>query len=58
MPKEGTEIEAKIIKADLKERKLEASVKKLEKAQEKELIKQFSSNDEKPTLADILQEEE
>ncbi len=58
LPKEGTEIEAKIIKADLKERKLEASVKKLEKAQEKELIKQFSSNDEKPTLADILQEEE
>ena len=58
LPKEGTEIEAKIIKADLKERKLETSVKKLEKAQEKELIKQFSSNDEKPTLADILQEEE
>ena len=58
LPKEGEEMEAKIIKADLKERKLEASVKKFEKAQEKELIKQFSSNDEKPTLGDILQEEE
>ena len=58
LPKEGEEIEAKIIKADLKERKLEASIKKFEKAQEKELIKQFSSNDEKPTLGDILQEEE
>lgn len=58
LPKEGEEIEAKIIKADLRERKLEASIKKFEKAQEKELIKQFSSNDEKPTLGDILQEEE
>lgn len=58
LPKEGEELEAKIVKADLKERKLEASVKKFEKAQEKELIKQFSSNDEKPTLGDILQEEE
>lgn len=57
LPKEGEEVEAKIIKSDVKERKLEASVKKLEKAQEKELIKQFSSNDEKPTLGDILQEE-
>ncbi|MCR4662288.1 MAG: S1 RNA-binding domain-containing protein [Endomicrobiaceae bacterium] len=58
LPKEGEEIEAKIIKSDLRERKLEASIKKFEKAQEKELIKQFSSNDEKPTLGDILQEEE
>ena len=58
LPKEGEELEAKIIKADLRERKLEASIKKFEKAQEKELIKQFSSNDEKPTLGDILQEEE
>lgn len=57
LPKEGEEIEAKIIKADIRERKLEASIKKLEKAQEKELIKQFSSNDEKPTLGDILQED-
>ena len=57
LPKEGEEIEAKIIKADLRERKLEASIKKFEKAQEKELIKQFSSNDEKPTLGDILQED-
>ena len=58
LPKEGEEIEAKIIKSDLRERKLEGSIKKFEKAQEKELIKQFSSNDEKPTLGDILQEEE
>ncbi len=57
LPKEGEEIEAKIIKADIKERKLEASIRKLEQAQEKELIKQFSNNDEKPTLGDILQEE-
>lgn len=57
LPKEGEEIEAKLIKADTKERKLEASIRKLEQAQEKELIKQFSNNDEKPTLGDILQEE-
>ncbi len=57
LPKEGEEIEAKLIKADTKERKLEASIRRLEQAQEKELIKQFSNNDEKPTLGDILQEE-
>lgn len=57
LPKEGEEIEAKLIKADTRERKLEASIRKLEQAQEKELIKQFSNNDDKPTLGDILQEE-
>ncbi len=57
LPKEGEEVEAKIIKADIKERKLEASIRRLEQAQEKELIKQFSNTDEKPTLGDILQEE-
>jgi len=58
LPKEGEEIEAAVIKADIKERKLEISVKKLEKSMERELIKQFASNDERPTLGDILQQEE
>ncbi|MDD5021361.1 MAG: S1 RNA-binding domain-containing protein [Endomicrobiaceae bacterium] len=58
LPKEGEEVEATIIKADAKERKLEISIKKFEKSMEKELIKQFSSNDERPTLGDILQVEE
>ncbi len=58
LPKEGEEIEAAVIKADIKERKLEISVRKLEKSMERELIKQFASNDERPTLGDILQQEE
>jgi len=58
LPQAGQEVEGIIIKVDLKERKLEMSIRKYEKAQEKELIKKFSSNDEKPTLGDILQEEE
>jgi len=58
LPKEGEEIEAAVIKTDIKERKLEISVRKLEKSMERELIKQFASNDERPTLGDILQQEE
>ncbi|GAB1402099.1 30S ribosomal protein S1 [Elusimicrobiota bacterium] len=58
LPKEGEEVEAIIIKADAKERKLEISIRKFEKSMERELIKQFSSNDERPTLGDILQTEE
>ena len=58
LPQAGQEVEGTIIKVDIKERKLEMSVKKFEKNQERELIKKFSSNDEKPTLGDILQEEE
>lgn len=58
LPKEGEEVEATIIKADSKERKLEISIRKFEKSMERELIKQFSSNDERPTLGDILQSEE
>jgi len=56
-PKEGDEIEAKIIKADTKERKLEASVKKFEKSMERELIKQFAADNDRVTLGDILQED-
>lgn len=57
LPQAGQEVEGSIIKFDLKERKLEMSIRKFEKNQERELIKKFSSNDEKPTLGDILQEE-
>lgn len=57
LPKEGEEIEAKIIKAEIKERKLEASIRKFEKSMERELIKQFANNDERFTLGDILQED-
>jgi len=56
-PKEGDEIEAKIIKSEIKERKIEASVKKFEKSMERELIKQFAADNDKVTLGHILQED-
>lgn len=55
--KEGDEIEAKIIKVDSKERKIEISIKKLEFDQEKELVKKYAGGEEKPTLGEILTEE-
>ncbi|MDR0800856.1 MAG: S1 RNA-binding domain-containing protein [Endomicrobium sp.] len=55
--KEGEEIEAKIIKVDMKDRKIEVSMKKLEFERERELIKEYSNIDDKPTLGDILTEE-
>jgi len=56
--KEGEEVEAKVIKADAKERKIEASVKKLEFDREKELVKKYANSDDKPTLGEILVEDE
>jgi small subunit ribosomal protein S1 len=55
--KEGEEVEAKIIKVDIRDRKIEASVKKLEFDREKELVKQYANNNDKPTLGEILSEE-
>jgi small subunit ribosomal protein S1 len=54
---EGEELEAKIIKVDLSKRKIEASVKKLEFDREKELVKQFATQNDKPTLGELLSEE-
>ncbi|MCL2484689.1 MAG: S1 RNA-binding domain-containing protein [Endomicrobia bacterium] len=55
--KEGDEVEAKIVKNDFRERKIEASIKKLEFDREKELVKKYANNDDKPTLGQILSEE-
>jgi small subunit ribosomal protein S1 len=55
--KEGEEIEAKVIKVDLKNRKIEASVRKLEAHREKELIKQYANQNDKYTLGEILSQE-
>ena len=55
--KEGDQVEAKIIKVDIKDRKIEASIKKLEHEREKELVKKYSNADERPSLGDILTEE-
>lgn len=55
--KEGEEIEAKITKVDVRDRKIEASVKKLEFDREKELVKKYANQDDKPTLGEILTED-
>ena len=55
--KEGEIVEAKIIKVDSKDRKIEASIKKLEFDREKELVKKYANQDEKPTLGEILIED-
>ncbi|MCA6071691.1 MAG: S1 RNA-binding domain-containing protein, partial [Endomicrobium sp.] len=56
--KEGEEVEAKIMKVDARDRRIEASVKKLEFDREKDLIKQYANQDNKPTrLSEILSEE-
>jgi small subunit ribosomal protein S1 len=55
--KEGEEVEAKVIKIDVRDRKIEASIKKLEFDREKELVKQYSNQDDKHTLGELLSEE-
>ncbi|MCL2335035.1 MAG: 30S ribosomal protein S1 [Endomicrobia bacterium] len=55
--KEGDTVEAKIIKVDSKDRKLEASIKKLEFDREKELVKKYANQDDKPTLGQLLVDE-
>jgi small subunit ribosomal protein S1 len=52
------ELEVKIIKIDSGKRKIEVSVKALEFDREKELVKQFANQDDKPTLGELLSEEE
>ena len=55
--KEGEEVEAKIIKVDVRDRKIEASVKKLEFDREKELVKQYVNQNDNLILGEILSEE-
>ncbi|MDR1244350.1 MAG: S1 RNA-binding domain-containing protein [Endomicrobium sp.] len=55
--KEGQGIEAKIIKVDLKNRKIEISIKRLELEREKDLIKQYSNQNSTVTLGETLSEE-
>lgn len=56
--KEGEEIEAKIIKMDMRDRKLEVSIKKLEFDREKELVKKYANQNDMPTLGEILTEDQ
>ncbi|MDR1433795.1 S1 RNA-binding domain-containing protein [Candidatus Endomicrobiellum devescovinae] len=55
---DGEELEVKIIKIDSGKRRIEVSAKALEFDREKELVKQFANQDDKPTLGELLSEEE
>jgi small subunit ribosomal protein S1 len=56
--KAGQNVEAKVIKSDPSERKIDISIKKLEHDREKELVKKYSGKQERQTLGDLLEEEE
>jgi small subunit ribosomal protein S1 len=53
----GQEIEAKIIKCDTKDHKLDISMRKHEKDQERALVKKYANTDERPTLGQMLQDD-
>lgn len=55
---DGEELEVKIIKIDSGKRRIEVSAKALGFDREKELVKQFANQDDKPTLGELLSEEE
>jgi small subunit ribosomal protein S1 len=54
--KVGQTIEAKVVKSDPRERKIDISVKRLEHEQERELLKKYVNREERPTLGDVLEE--
>ncbi len=51
-------IEAKVIKSDVQERKIDISIRKLDQERERELLAKYVNKDEKPTLGQLLEEEE
>ncbi|MFC1500855.1 S1 RNA-binding domain-containing protein [Elusimicrobiota bacterium] len=55
--KVGQIVEAKVSKADLRERKIDISIKKLEQSRERELVKKYSNKADVPTLGQILEED-
>lgn len=54
----GQTVEAKVIKSDPSERKIDISIKKLEHDREKELVKKYTGKEERPTLGDMLEIDE
>ncbi|OGS24595.1 MAG: hypothetical protein A2314_01725 [Elusimicrobia bacterium RIFOXYB2_FULL_50_12] len=54
----GQQVEAKVIKCDPQERKIDVSIKKLEHERERELLKKYVNKAERPTLGQLLEEEE
>ena len=56
--KVGQKIEAKVIKSDLRERKIDISVKKLDFERERELLRKYTNNkSDRPTLGQLLEED-
>ncbi|MGA2090286.1 MAG: 30S ribosomal protein S1 [Endomicrobiales bacterium] len=55
--KEGQTVEAKVIKSEAKERKIEISIKKLDHDRERELIKKYVNKSTLPTLGEMLVDE-
>lgn len=55
----GQTVEAKVIKSEPRERKIDISIKRLEHDREKELVRKYANNqDERPTLGDVLESDE
>ncbi len=52
--KEGDTITASVLKINKKDRKMELSIRKYEKGQEKELLKKYTGKTDRPTLGDAL----
>lgn len=50
-------IEAKVLKSDPREHKIDISIKRLEHDQERELVKKYVNREDRPTLGDVLQED-
>ncbi|MFH1367541.1 MAG: 30S ribosomal protein S1 [Elusimicrobiota bacterium] len=54
--KAGQVIEAKIIKSDVVEKKIDISIRRLDQDREKELLKRYSNKESIPSLGDVLGE--
>jgi small subunit ribosomal protein S1 len=52
--KVGNPITATVIKIDKRDRKVDLSIRKYEKGQEKELLKKYSDDNNRPTLGDAI----
>jgi small subunit ribosomal protein S1 len=54
--KAGQAIEAKVIKSDPVEKKIDISIRRLDQEREKELLKRYSNKENIPNLGDVLEE--
>jgi len=54
----GQSIEAKVIKSEARDRKIDISIRKLDHDREKELVKKYAGNKDRPTLGEVLEIDE